>query len=168
MRGKYTRFLILSSCFATLSFSAGIVSADALSAAQRKLEEVIETCYPGVDAESLAVPEISIGGVFSTLSIGLNGRTTAYVINPQYLLCGGKTAGLCGTRGCDISIFAGEHRFLYTGWQPENLIYRENNLILLIQSGWACGMQINASRCFSILAWDDIVNNFVYNHGNPK
>ena len=63
------------SLFAALFFSAEIVSADALSAAQRELEAVMETCYPDIDAESLIVPEISIDGVFSTISIGLNGKT---------------------------------------------------------------------------------------------
>ena len=155
------------SLFAALFFSAEIVSADALSAAQRELEAVIETCYPDIDAESLTVPEISVDGVLSTMSIGLNGKTNAYVLNPQYLLCGDKSAGLCGTRGCDISIFAGEHRFVYTGWQPEKVNYGDHNLILLTQSGWACGMPNNASRCFSILSWDDVVNNFDHHRGDP-
>jgi hypothetical protein len=159
---------MIVSLYAALSLTADIVSADAFSSAQQALEAVMETCYPEIDAESLKVPEISIDGVFSTMSIGLNGNMNAYVINPQYLACGDKSAELCGTRGCDISIFAGEHRFVYIGWQPEQVLYGDSNLILLPQSGWACGMQINASRCFSILSWDDIENKFIYHLGNPK
>lgn len=166
LREKCFRYFLTASVVSTLSFSAQIVSADAFSAAQRELEAVMETCYPDIDAESQIVPEFSIDGVFSTISIGLNDKTNAYVINPQYLVYGDKNARLCGTRGCDISIFAGEHRFVYTGWQPEEIIYENNNLILLVQSSWACGMLINASRCFSILSWDDVVNNFVHHHGN--
>lgn len=168
MHEKYPRYFLIASVISTLSFSAEIVRADAFSAAQRQLEAVMETCYPDINAESLIVPEISIDGVFSTISIGLNGKTNAYVINPQYLVCGDKNARLCGTRGCDISIFAGEHRFEYTGWQPEEIIYENINLILLVQSGWACGMLVNAARCFSVLSWDDVVNNFVHHRRDPK
>jgi hypothetical protein len=168
VRKKYPIYFMIVSLYAALSVSAETVTADAYSSAQQALEVVMATCYPEIDAESLIVPEISIDGVFSIMSIGLNGKTNAYVINPEYLACGGKSAGLCGTRGCDISIFAGEKKILYTGWQPEHILYGDSNLILLPQSGWACGMRSNASRCFSILSWDDMENKFVYHPGNPQ
>lgn len=159
---------MMGSLYVALTFSAEIASADAYSSAQQALQAVTATCYPEIDAESLIVPRISIDGVLSTMSIGLNGKTNTYVINPEYLACGGKSAGLCGTRGCDISIFAGEHQFVYTGWQPEQILYGDSNLILIPQSGWACGMRINASRCFSILSWDEMEDKFVYHSGNPQ
>jgi hypothetical protein len=154
-----------------LNFSAHLAGAqtfeiktDAFTAAQQHLEAVKSSCYPNVDVESLIVPEFSMDGVLSEISIGLRGNTTAYVINPQNLVCGEENAGLCGFRGCSISIFAGEYKFLYTGWRPEIVSYRGNNLILLPQSGWACHRSRNTSPCFSIVSWDDTKETFVYNY----
>jgi hypothetical protein len=150
---------------AVFSFAAEVVNADAFAAAHQELESVKSSCYPDVDAESVVAPEIFVSGVLSEIFVGLNGKTTAYVINPQYLVCGGKSAGLCGTRGCNISIFAGQDKFVYTGWHPEIVIYGNSNLVLLPQSGWACGMLVNSSPCFSVLSWDDVVQKFVYRFG---
>jgi hypothetical protein len=153
---------VLVSFFATLAFSAEIVGADAFSAAQKALEAVKENCYPDINAESLKIPEISTDGVLSSISIGVNGATNAYVINPQYLMCGDKVAELCGSRGCPISIFAGEQSFEYVGWQSANVMYGNTVLMLLLQQGWACGHLANGETCYSILSWDDQVENFVH------
>lgn len=160
------RTLLLS---IVLILVAQISNADAFIAAQKELETLKSNCYPDIDTESVAAPEISIEGVLSEILIGHKGNTTAYVINPQNLVCDGKSAGLCGTRGCEISIFAEDYKFVYTGWQPEIVIYEDIHLILLTQSGWACGTQVNAVPCFSVVSWDDDGKGFVYNlwRGQP-
>ena len=163
MEGFVFRVIVLTFMAHIADAQTFEIKTDAFTAAQQHLEAVKSSCYPDVDAESLIVPEISMDGVLSEISIGFKGNTTAYVINPQNLFCGEENAGLCGSGGCRISIFAGEYKFLYTGWQPEIVIYRDNNLILLPQSGWACHRSVNTSPCFSVVSWDDTIKKFVYN-----
>jgi hypothetical protein len=163
MEGFVFRVIVLTFMAHIADAQTFEIKTDAFTAAQQHLEAVKSSCYRNVDEESLIVPEVSMDGVLSELSIGLRGNTTAYVINPQNLVCDEENAGLCGFEGCSISIFAGEYKFLYTGWRPEIVIYRGNNLILLPQSGWACHTSRNTSPCFSIVSWDDTKETFVYN-----
>lgn len=151
-----------------LTFMAQMANADAYSSAQRALENLKKNCYPDINAESLVVPQISIEAVFTKVLIGNNESTEAFIVNPESLTCGGESAGLCGSRGCDIEIFAGTERFSYIGWQPQVLSIDNSNFLLLPHQGWVCGQGPNSDPCFSVLFWSDFEKKFVYRYGDVE
>ena len=151
-----------------LTFMAQMANADAYNSAQRALENLKKNCYPDINAESLVVPQISIEAVFTKVIIGNNETTEAFIVNPEHLTCGGKSAGLCGSRGCDIEIFAGTERFSYIGWQPQVLSIDNSNFLLQPHQGWVCGQGPNSDPCFSVLFWSDFEKKFVYRYGNVE
>lgn len=138
------------------------VSADAFEDAQRALERLRQNCYPDIDAEHLVTPEILVDGVVVEVGIGADGGTRAYIVSPEHLACDGKSAGLCGSRGCQIRIFAEDDAFSYVGWSPEVFSFNENVFLLLPHSGWVCDEVPNSSPCFSVLFWNDASQKFSY------
>lgn len=159
--------LNLAALILLIFLMSGALYADTIKIAEARLEKLKEYCYSEIDDDEVVDQIISIDNVLTTLRIGRNAEQLVYVVNPQHLICNGHSAGLCGTRGCSISIISNNTALTYTGWEPK--VIREGNdyLLLLPHTGLWCGASFNAAPCYSILFWDDTENRLSFIKESP-
>lgn len=154
---RFTRHIFLVFfCISTENYAL----ADALGAAQEKVKEFSGICFFDIANEEINIEDITIEGAIATVEIGGSHKTTAYIVDPASILCGDINLGMCGSRGCPITIFAENTSYSYTGWRPTPINHGAQTLLLLPHSGWVCAGEFNGSPCFSVIAWDQANRTF--------
>lgn len=154
---RFTRHIFLVFCCIS---TAKYALADALGAAQERVKEFSGVCFFDIANEEINIEDIIIEGAITTVEIGGIHKTTAYIVDPASIICGDVNLGMCGSRGCPITIFAENTSYSYTGWQPTPINHGTQTLLLLPHSGWVCGREFNVSPCFSVIAWDQETRTF--------
>ncbi len=134
--------------------------ADAMDMAQEKVKEFSGICFFDIESESINVDDIITDGAITIIEIGNINKISAYIVNPNSIICGDENLGMCGSRGCPMAIFAENASYSYTGWQPIPINYGTQTLLLMPHSGWMCGGEHNGSPCFSVIAWDELNKTF--------